>query len=324
MRLSTSVFVFLLSISTLASADLKIKTRTTVMGHSTESTVYIKGSRERTEMSFGGHGGAVSIMQCDQKRMVTVMGDRCTVISMGGESSCPAMPDMRAMGRNGGMGEGEPTPVAKGGVVTISRTATDTGERQEMFGYKARHIRSSMMMESTPDACNQSHMKMEIDGWYADLADFSCGDEGYRAMACGGGSGKRGCTDRIVVKNSGGAALGYPLKQTMTMTSAQGTFTTTTEVDRADEHYAGRSPVRHAARLQSDGYVRHGCRRDGASAKRWIDCSRAHPSGFRVRLQHRRPRVLRLKLPACCALASCQSKIPLVSRCLPTACNSIS
>ena len=95
MRLSTSVFVFLLSISTLASADLKIKTRTTVMGHSTESTVYIKGSRERTEMSFGGHGGAVSIMQCDQKRMVTVMGDRCTVISMGGESSCPAMPDMR-------------------------------------------------------------------------------------------------------------------------------------------------------------------------------------------------------------------------------------
>ncbi len=230
MRLSTSVFVFLLSISTLASADLKIKTRTTVMGHSTESTVYIKGSRERTEMSFGGHGGAVSIMQCDQKRMVTVMGDRCTVISMGGESSCPAVPDMRAMGRNGGMGEGEPTPVAKGGVVTISRTATDTGERQEMFGYKARHIRSSMMMEPSPDACNQSHMKMEIDGWYADLADFSCGDEGYRAMACGGGRGQRGCTDRIVVKNSGGAALGYPLKQTMTMTSAQGTFTTTTEV----------------------------------------------------------------------------------------------
>jgi hypothetical protein len=127
------------------------------------------------------------------------------------------------------MGESEPTPVAKGGVVTITRTSTDTGERQEMFGYKARHIRSSMMMESTPDACNQSHMKMEIDCWYADLANFSCGEESYSAMACGGGGGKRGCRDRIVMKCSG-TPLGYPLKQTMTMTMPQGTFTTTTEV----------------------------------------------------------------------------------------------
>ena len=54
MRVSTWSLAFLLCVSTLASADLKIKTRTTVMGHSTESTVYIKGSRERTEMSFGG------------------------------------------------------------------------------------------------------------------------------------------------------------------------------------------------------------------------------------------------------------------------------
>src|ERR1019366_8357666 len=120
----------------------------------------------------------------------------------------------------------------KGGVVTITRTSTDTGERQDMFGYKARHIKSSMMMESSPDACNQSHMKMEMDGWYADLsAGFSCSDESYRSLACGGGGGKRGCSDRIVMKGGGGGgAMGYPLKQTMTMTSDQGTFTTTTEV----------------------------------------------------------------------------------------------
>src|SRR6185369_9015378 len=74
-------------------------------------------------------------------------------------------------------------------------------------------------------------MKMEIDGWYADLsAGFSCGDESYRAMACGGGAGGRACNDRIVMKGGGGAAPGFPLKQTMTMTSAQGTFTTSTEV----------------------------------------------------------------------------------------------
>ena len=101
-----------------------------------------------------------------------------------------------------------------------------------MFGYKARHIKTTMMMESTPDACNQSHMKMETDGWYADIsAEFSCAEDSYRAMACNtGGGGRAHCSDRIVMKGGGGAALGYPLKQTMTMSSPQGNFTTTTEV----------------------------------------------------------------------------------------------
>lgn len=227
MRTSCYAVLAVLLFSTFASADLKIKTRTTVMGHTTESTVYIKGARQRTEMSVGGRGGVVNLMQCDQKKMITITGNQCMVIPMGGsETSCPATPNLAAMMR-GAAGD---TP-RKGGVVTITRTASDTGERQEMFGYKARHIRSTMTMESSPDACNQSHMKMEIDGWYADLsASFSCGDESYRAMACGGGAGGRGCNDRIVMKGGGSAAPGFPLKQTMTMTSEQGTFTTTTEV----------------------------------------------------------------------------------------------
>lgn len=229
-RLSFCTLLAILCCSTVASADLKIKTRTTVQGHTTEGTVYIKGARERNEMSFGGHGGSVSITQCDQKRMITVSGNNCMVMSMGGsETSCPTTPNARAMARE--MAGGEPTPPRKGGVVTITRTSNDTGERQDMFGYKARHIKSTMIMESSPDACNQSHMKMEMDGWYADLsAGFSCGEENYRAMACGGPGSKPGCSDRVVMKGGGGAALGYPLKQTTTMTSNQGTFTMSTEV----------------------------------------------------------------------------------------------
>ena len=52
--------LILLSLS--ASADTKIKTRNTTMGHSVESTVYIKGARERSEMSAMGMGPAV----CDR------------------------------------------------------------------------------------------------------------------------------------------------------------------------------------------------------------------------------------------------------------------
>jgi hypothetical protein len=231
MRPSSYALVALILASTFCAADLKIKTRTTVMGHSTESTVYIKGPRQRTEMSFGGRAASVSIMQCDQKKMITVTGNQCMVMPFGnnGETSCPVMPNVAAMAREA-MGQAPEMP-RKGGVLTISRNSTDTGERQEMFGYKARHIRSTMAVESSPDACSQSHMKMEMDGWYADLSSgFSCGEESYKTMACAGG-GKRGCMDRIVMKNSGGAAaLGFPLKQTMTMISEQGTFTMTTEV----------------------------------------------------------------------------------------------
>ena len=231
-RVSSCTLAVLLCCSTFALADLKITTRTTVQGHVSESTVYIKGPRERREMTLAGQGGSATITQCDQKRIITVTGNQCMVMSMGaeGETTCPPTPSGRDFAR--AMAGGDLQAPRKGGVVTITRKATDTGERQEMFGYKARHIKSTMTMESSPDACNQSHMKMETDGWYADLsAGFSCGDENYRAMACGGPGGKLGCSDRIVVKGSGNAAeLGFPMKQTMTMTSAQGTFTITTEV----------------------------------------------------------------------------------------------
>ncbi|HKD83526.1 MAG TPA: hypothetical protein VKB58_02170 [Terriglobales bacterium] len=231
MRRLSCLLAALICLSSFASADIKIKTRTTVMGHSSESTVYIKGPRERSEMSYGGHGGSASIIQCDQKRMITVMpNNECMVTPMGGgESACPAVPNLRSMAKI--MSGGEPEVPRKGGVVTITRTSTDTGERQDMFGYKARHIKSSISMESSPDACNQSHTKMEMDGWYADLsAGLSCGDEGYRNMACGGPGAQRGCSDRIVLKGGGGVPLGFPLKQTMTMTSEHGNFTTATEV----------------------------------------------------------------------------------------------
>jgi len=229
-RISCYTAIALLCLSSMASADLKIKTRTTVMGHTTESTVYIKGPRQRTEMSFGGHGGSVTITQCDQKRLITINGDQCMVMSMGGgETSCPAMPNFAAMARGAA---GEQAPPRKGGVLTITRTANDTGERQDMFGYKARHIKTSMTMESSPDACNQSHMKMDVDGWYADLsAGLSCSDDSYRSLACGGGmGGQRACSDRIVIKGGGSSELGYPLKQTSTIVTEKGTFTTTTEV----------------------------------------------------------------------------------------------
>ena len=41
-------FMLMLALVGLCSADSKIKTRKTVMGHTMESTVYVKGARQRT------------------------------------------------------------------------------------------------------------------------------------------------------------------------------------------------------------------------------------------------------------------------------------
>ena len=107
----------LLSLS--AAADTKIKTRNTMMGHGTESTVYLKGARERNEAaSMGMAPGLVTLTQCDQKRIITInpQANTCMVMPLGGES-----------------GEGAAAPAAaagssrKGGTITFNVNTVDTG-----------------------------------------------------------------------------------------------------------------------------------------------------------------------------------------------------
>jgi hypothetical protein len=38
-----------------------------------------------------------------------------------------------------------------------------------MFGFTARHLKRTTMMESGPGACSQNKMKIENDGWYINL-----------------------------------------------------------------------------------------------------------------------------------------------------------
>ncbi len=54
----------ILTISATAFADVKIKTKQTTSGQTTENTIYIKGKRQRSEMGEM----MVSITQCDLSR----------------------------------------------------------------------------------------------------------------------------------------------------------------------------------------------------------------------------------------------------------------
>jgi len=230
------VVVVIIVLASLGSADSKIKTRRTIMGRTMENTVYVKGARQRTEEGgMMGMPGNTTIIQCDQKRIITL--NVCTktyMITPMDETAGAAMSPGKAMESEAAADAGASGAPQKGGVLTIVNNSTDTGERQKMFGLEARHVRSSMAMEPSPDACSKTSVKMERDGWYASLSpQFTCDAGAHRfgpAMGGGGRPGTPACRDAIRMKNTGSTHAGFPLKETMTMVSQGHTFTMTEEV----------------------------------------------------------------------------------------------
>jgi len=219
----TAIVIACLSIvSATASADTKVKSRQTSGGGQTyENTSYIKGKRQRSEMSGGQ---MIMIQQCDLRRNIQIMpqAKMYMIQPYDQPATTSTTPNNSAA----------PTsqPVTKGGLVTSTVTTKDTGERKQMFGYTARHIITTMETKSSPDACSQNNTKMEIDGWYIDAAfaldcDSARPYTNYKPHASGG------CQDRYETKTIGLAKKGYPVWEKMTMFGPEGqNFSTITEV----------------------------------------------------------------------------------------------
>src|SRR5215210_2098729 len=151
----------LMTISGAANADTKIKSRQTSGGQTYENTSYIKGKRQRSETN---NGQMVTVQQCDLRRNIQIMPQAKAYIIQPYDQAATSNTAAPAPGTS------QPGAVKKGGVVTSTVTTRDTGERKQMLGYTARHIITTMVMDSTPDACTQVKNKMEIDGWYIDAA----------------------------------------------------------------------------------------------------------------------------------------------------------
>ena len=213
----------------ISAQNYKIKQTTSMMGQDMSSTVYVKGSRKRTESSgmMGMGGDVADIEQCDLKRDIKLSDKKkqyfiAPFATNAGDTNSPT-------GRQSPPPAGKVTGrVTKGGTLTMTSSINDTGERKQMFGLTARHIKTSMKMESSPDACSASNVQMETDGWYVDLPSFSC------PFSMSGSSmpyqrpEKSGCQDRIVIKENGGGKLGFPLQVT-TMMNGEGSFTQSLE-----------------------------------------------------------------------------------------------
>ena len=209
-----------------ARADVKIKTRNTSAGQTTEQVVYIKGKRQRTEQN----AASVMITQCDLRRTlqlgVPTKTYLMTPFDQTLDASAPAARQNAAQ-----QSPNAQQAVRRGGVVTTTFTSTDTGERKKMFGYIARRIKTSMITESSPDACQVSRNRVETDGWYID-AEFALDCDYGASVSYAGATQADGCRDEYRTKRVGVARMGYPAMVTTTIfdDKGQASFTFSQEV----------------------------------------------------------------------------------------------
>jgi hypothetical protein len=210
----------MLTVTGIAAADTKIKSRQTSGGQTYENTSYIKGKRQRSEVSGGQ---MVTIEQCDLRRNLQLMPAAKVYTINPYDDGTPGSTTAHTA-------TAEPGAVTKGGVVTSTVTTKDTGERKQMFGYTARHIITTMSMQSSPDACSQNNTKMEIDGWYID-ATFALDCDSNRQYSYRPPVKAGGCRDRYETKTIGTAKKGFPVYEKMTMLGDGGhSFSTINEV----------------------------------------------------------------------------------------------
>lgn len=231
------VCLVMVAFATELYADQKVKKRMSVGGQTFDTTSYIKGQRSRDEMNFGQFQ-MVTIHQCDlgqdisindrtKTYMVTKTGASVPKPATGAKAGAKAAPQEE-------MDYEPPAPegARKGGVVTISTSVQDTGERKDFFGYQARHIKTSMHMQSSPDACDPNKSTtMATDGWYISFKEKVQFCERPMASGDSGGPMRRSepsCVDKMRFTGPGVMSMmnqGYPVDVTTTVTDEKGKAT---------------------------------------------------------------------------------------------------
>ena len=208
----------LLALATATQAqDLHIKKNISVGGNVVSTTdTSIKGSRTR-EVNQGPAGSTVTLRQCDLKRTVTI-NESAQTYHVAND------PQDAAAARAAALATGAPVPEISGGKIDVTTTITDTGERKQLYGYAARHLKVKVTQESSQNACTQVHQSFEIDGWYADVSKELAGCNQLAPPV----HPAQGCQDAIVEHHSGSGKAGYPLSQAITMPGTDGTPTTVT------------------------------------------------------------------------------------------------
>lgn len=173
--------------------DVRFKSRYTAGEEVTESVSYFSDRGERYEL-----GDIILIKQRDPKRNIQISRAANSYVVV---ADAPPVPEIAA-----------PRPP---GVVTVTVSIVDLGERKDVFGQTARRVRT--VIERTPDtgACDQSRLRTETDGWYIDTpkALLAAPDTSKPAAALSG------CKDEVTTNETGDPKLlGFPVSYRTTLT----------------------------------------------------------------------------------------------------------
>jgi hypothetical protein len=185
--------------------DVRFKSTYTTGETKTESVTYIKGDRERFEFQ-----DMVLLKQRDQKRTIQISKAANTyLVSPEGGAPTPIVPGTPA------------TPPKSSGTIMIATTIVDTGERKEVFGRQARHVKTMIDKRPMAGACDTSRQRIETDGWYIDTPGTMTIPASSDQNA---GTMPDGCADKIQATSNGDPKVfGLPITYTTTITGEDGT-----------------------------------------------------------------------------------------------------
>lgn len=221
----------MLCLATHALGDIKIRWRISSGGRGfVENILYLKGTRQREEMSRTPLGGTnldvAFLTQCDQKQFIWLdFTNKQYAVHTGGE------PLGAVLAFNETQATPSPAVAARlaaikwRGVWTETTTVTDTGEREVLFGFTARHIKTTTVWQAQPQACDGPTARREIDGWYITLLyGIDCSPDISGTIRRGEPIPQSRCFNyynkhryAFERKRVGPTQLGFPLKETTTL-----------------------------------------------------------------------------------------------------------
>lgn len=235
-----AILITALSINNAAWAQqYKFRQVNTMMGMKSESTVYVKGMRKRTEGSgmMGIGANLITIEQCDLQRTIRINDKKKLYYIDPFVKETEEVIDEDA--KPATALKNKPVPVTSnqpkekttqktGGIVYTWYSITDTGERKKVYGFTARHVWTFQKMKPTPDACTmKDSMIVKTDGWYIDLPHFNCPVQNRPVNTMMPAERQQPeCKDSFVNRRSGKGKLGFPLSETRTIITGNATAKT--------------------------------------------------------------------------------------------------
>jgi hypothetical protein len=219
----TAIIASLTICTTTKAQQYKLRQVNTIMGMKSESTIYVKGMRKRTEGGgvMGMGANLVTIEQCDLQRTVRLNEKKKLYYIEPFSNDAEEVIDEDAKAA-----KTKTVPVPnkekisqKGGIINMWYNITDTGERKKMYGFTARHVWTSQKIKPSPDACAmKDSIIIKTDGWYIDLPQFNCPVHYKPARnTMSAQKNQPDCKDRFVTRRSGKGKLGFVLVETTTI-----------------------------------------------------------------------------------------------------------